>query len=101
MVIGSKRKHRKEFMGKLYLRDIGSHPERDLEITFFKDGELQFEADNGKYVHINIAREGVSELIKFLLEETQLTKHAPDVAKAAAQKGVLHKNRSGKRAGVA
>ncbi len=30
-----------------------------------------------------------------------LTKHAPDVAKAAAQKGVLHKNRSGKRAGVA
>lgn len=29
------------------------------------------------------------------------TKHAPDVAKATAQKGVLHKNRSGKRAGVA
>lgn len=29
------------------------------------------------------------------------TQHAPDVAKAAAQKGVLHKNRSGKRAGVA
>lgn len=29
------------------------------------------------------------------------TQHTPDVAKAAAQKGVLHKNRSGKRAGVA
>jgi hypothetical protein len=28
------------------------------------------------------------------------TQHAPDVAKAAAQKGVLRKNRSGKRAGV-
>lgn len=33
--------------------------------------------------------------------ETCLTQYAPDVAKAAAQKGVLHKNRSGKRAGVA
>ena len=33
--------------------------------------------------------------------ETHLTKHAPDVAKAAAQKGVLRKNRNGKRAGVA
>lgn len=33
--------------------------------------------------------------------ETRLTQHAPDVAKAAAQKGVLHKNRIGKRAGVA
>jgi len=33
--------------------------------------------------------------------ERLLTKHAPDVAKATAQKGVLHKNRSGKRAGVA
>ena len=32
---------------------------------------------------------------------TRLTQHAPDVANAAAQKGVLHKNRSGKRAGVA
>jgi len=30
-----------------------------------------------------------------------LTKHAPDVAKASSQKGVLRKNRSGKRAGVA
>ena len=30
-----------------------------------------------------------------------LTKRPPDVAKAAAQKGVSHKNRSGKRAGVA
>ena len=29
------------------------------------------------------------------------TQLAPDVAKAAAQKGVLHKNRSGKRAGEA
>ena len=29
------------------------------------------------------------------------TKRAPDVAKAAAQKGVSRKNRSGKRAGVA
>lgn len=33
--------------------------------------------------------------------ETSLTKHAPDVANVTAQKGVLHKNRSGKRAGVA
>ena len=30
-----------------------------------------------------------------------LTQHAPDVANAAPQKGVLHKNRSGKRTGVA
>jgi uncharacterized protein (DUF1778 family) len=35
------------------------------------------------------------------LVKTHLTQHAPDVAKVAAQKGVLHKNRSGKRAGVA
>ena len=41
-------------MSKLYLRDVGSHPERDLEVTLFPDGELQFEADNGKYVHVNI-----------------------------------------------
>ena len=33
--------------------------------------------------------------------EARLTKRVPDVAKAAAQKGVLRKNRSGKRAGVA
>ena len=33
--------------------------------------------------------------------ETSLTQHVPDVANATAQKGVLHKNRSGKRAGVA
>ena len=93
MVIGSKRKHRKEVMGKLYLRDIGSHPERDLEITFFKDGELQFEADNGKYVHINIAREGVSELIKFLLEETQLTKRAADECPTCAGLGFVNDSR--------
>jgi hypothetical protein len=35
------------------------------------------------------------------LHYRHLTKHAPDVAKDAAQKGVLRKNRSGKRAGVA
>lgn len=33
--------------------------------------------------------------------ETSLTQHAPDVANVTAQKGVLRKNRSGKRAGVA
>ena len=53
---------------KLYLRDIGSHPERDLEVTLFPDGELQFEADNGKYVHINIAKDGVEE-IRILLNK--------------------------------
>lgn len=58
-------------MPKLFLRDIGAHPERDLEVTLFKDGELQFEADNGKYVHINISRAGVKELIDFLQKEFQ------------------------------
>ena len=57
-------------MAKLYLRDVGSHPERDLEVTLFPDGELQFEADNGKYVHINIIMAGVKELLDFLLKET-------------------------------
>ena len=37
----------------------------------------------------------------FLRLKRHLTQHAPDVANAAAQKGALHKNRSGKRAGVA
>lgn len=60
-------------MAKLYLRDIGSHPERDLEVTLFPDGELQFEADNGKYIHINITRAGVNELLNFLLEEIRPT----------------------------
>ena len=51
---------------KIYLRDVGSHPERDLEVTLFRDGELQFEADNGKYVHININKGGVEEIVRFL-----------------------------------
>lgn len=65
-------------MAKLYLRDVGSHPERDLEVTLFPDGELQFEADNGKYVHINITRAGVKELLDFLLEEIRPTLRAAD-----------------------
>ena len=56
-------------MPKLFLRDVGSRPGRPLEVTLFKDGELQFEADNGKYVHINIPRASVKELLDFLLEE--------------------------------
>lgn len=39
--------------------------------------------------------------IMFELNARRPTKHAPDVAKAVAQKGVSRKNRSGKRAGVA
>lgn len=69
-------------MAKLYLRDVGSHPERDLEVTLFPDGELQFEADNGKYVHINITRAGVKELLDFLLEEIRPTPRALDAAKS-------------------
>ncbi len=69
-------------MAKLYLRDVGSHPERDLEVTLFPDGELQFEADNGKYVHVNITREGVKELLDFLLEEIRPTPRALDAAEA-------------------
>ena len=65
-------------MTKLYLRDVGSHPERDLEVTLFPDGELQFEADNGKYVHVNITRAGVKELLDFLLKEIRPTKRAAD-----------------------
>ncbi len=67
-------------MSKLFLRDVGSHPERDLEVTLFKDGELQFEADNGKYVHINISREGVKELVGFLAKESRPTQLAADGA---------------------
>jgi len=65
-------------MTKLYLRDVGSHPERDLEVTLFPDGELHFEADNGNYVHINIAKADVEELLKFLVEESRPTKRTPD-----------------------
>lgn len=62
-------------MAKLFLRNVGSHPELDLEVTLFKDGELQFETDNG---HINIAREGVKELVDFLLAEILPTPLAID-----------------------
>lgn len=65
-------------MSKIFLRDVGSHPERDLEVTLFPDGELQFEADNGKYVHINITSTGVKELLDFLLEEIRPTPRALD-----------------------
>jgi hypothetical protein len=58
-------------MAKLFLRDIGSHPPRDLEVTLFPDGELQFEADNGKPVHINISKEEMLELIDFLVFENR------------------------------
>lgn len=68
-------------MAKLYLRDVGSHPERDLEVTLFPDGELQFEADNGKYVHINITRAGVKELLDFILKEIRPTPRTLDAAK--------------------
>ena len=67
-------------MSKIFLRDVGSHPERDLEVSLFPDGELQFEADNGKYVHINITRAGVKELLDFLLKEIRPTPLAPDGA---------------------
>lgn len=72
-------------MSKLYLRDVGSHPERDLEVTLFQDGELQFEADNGKYVHINITRAGVKELLDFLLEEIRPTPRAADGAECVCE----------------
>ncbi len=75
-------------MAKLYLRDIGSHPERDLEVSLFPDGELQFEADNGKYVHINITRAGVKELLDFLLKEIRPTRRALDGAGVAPEGGV-------------
>ena len=74
-------------MAKLYLRDVGSHPERDLEVSLFPDGELQFEADNGKYVHINITRAGVKELLDFLLKEIRPTPLALDVCPSCAGKG--------------
>lgn len=73
-------------MAKLYLRDVGSHPERDLEVTLFEDGELQFEADNGKYVHINITSAGVKELLDFLIEEIRPTQRAADVCPACRGK---------------
>lgn len=69
-------------MSKIFLRDVGSHPERDLEVTLFPDGELQFEADNGKYVHINITSAGVKELLDFLLEEIRPTQREPDGGKS-------------------
>ena len=72
-------------MTKLYLRDVGSHPERDLEVSLFPDGELQFEADNGKYVHINITRAGVKELLDFLLKEIRPTPLALDGATVCRQ----------------
>ena len=83
-------------MAKLYLRDVGSHPERDLEVSLFPDGELQFEADNGKYVHINITRAGVKELLDFLLKEIRPTPRALDGAKRTAQKGSISGKRSGR-----
>lgn len=77
-------------MSKLFIRDIGSHPERDLEVTLFKDGELQFEADNGKYVHINIASEGVKELAAFLMKEI-----CPIVEFGAGKVGVMRTSERG------
>lgn len=46
-------------------------------------------------------RRGYRGAMGFSFAAPRPTQHAPDVAKATAQKGVLHKNRSGKRAGVA
>lgn len=80
-------------MGKLYLRDVGSYPERDLEITLFKDGELQFEADNGKYVHINITRAGVEELISFILEELHQKNGGADECPTCAGLGFVNDDR--------
>ena len=80
-------------MTKLYLRDVGSHPERDLEITLFKDGELQFEADNGKYVHINIARAGVETLLCFLLEELRPANGKADECPTCAGLGFVNDDR--------
>lgn len=71
-------------MAKLFLRDVGSYPERDLEVTLFKDGELQFESNIGKYVHINITREGARELLNFLEKEISKIKsvrHVPRTRK--------------------
>lgn len=50
-----------------------------------------------------IALEGFSSFADWLEAEAERspTKNAPDMANSATQKGVLHKNRSGKRAGVA
>ena len=65
---------------KLFLRDVGSHPERDLEVTLFPDGELQFEVHQLMYVHINISRDGVEELLNLLLEKLRPTPRALDAA---------------------
>ena len=69
----------------------------------FPDGWTAGQADGVRYKQLGnaVAVPVVEWIGKRIMAATQPTKHAPDVANAAAQKGVLHKNRSGKRAGVA
>lgn len=69
----------------------------------FPDGWTDGQSDSARYKQLGnaVAVPVVEWIGKRIKAVTQPTQHAPDVAKAAAQKGVLHKNRSGKRAGVA
>jgi site-specific DNA-cytosine methylase len=69
----------------------------------FPDGWTDGQSDSARYKQLGnaVAVPVVEWIGKRIKAVTQPTQHAPDVAKAAAQKGVLHKNRSSKRAGVA
>ena len=95
----------------LYMAVTGLSDEGNpLTWNFSKDiyGKIEVEVDqlrpsvSSGYIEIK-AKEFYKayESLMAELNARNPTKHAPDVAKVAAQKSVLRKNRSGKRAGVA
>jgi hypothetical protein len=95
----------------LYMAVTGLSDEGNpLTWNFSKDiyGKIEVEVDQLRLLvssgYIEIKAKEFYRAYESLMAELNArnpTKHAPDVAKAAAQKGVLRKNRSGKRAGVA
>jgi hypothetical protein len=48
---------------KIFLRNVGSFPPSDLEVKLFSDGEVEFYTRDG---HINIAKDGVVDLMAWL-----------------------------------
>jgi hypothetical protein len=48
----------------LTLRDVGEIPTRNIRVTLFDDGELQFASEDGE--HFNFNKENVSKLTTWL-----------------------------------
>jgi hypothetical protein len=54
----------------MILYNIGSIPKEMIEVTLFEDGELQFYSEEE---HVNLSKQDVLELLKFLNNSKTLT----------------------------